>query len=152
MLCRPLMLILGALTFSALVGCSSGPSGPEFLLPVYDACYTVDDCVPAATLCEELTVEFGGELWTNAICTLTCETEGAISPDCPRAFIGRFGSCYPSSVAGGIDDTLICFEPCNFDEDCQAGFRCLYAEDLCGIDAPSCAIDENDAICVPGPN
>jgi hypothetical protein len=53
-------------------------------------------------------------------------------------------------VAGGRDDT-ICFEPCEFDEDCLVGFRCLSATDLCGSEA-SCPVDENDAICVPGPN
>ncbi len=92
-------LLMGSL------GCSSGiePSG------VYDTCVTVDDCVPAATLCEELTVEFGGRLFSNAICTLECQTAGALSPDCPRSFVARFGSCYPASLAGGILFLLACF-------------------------------------------
>jgi len=131
------------------LGCSSGSE--SLLLQVYDACYTVDDCVETATLCEELNVDFAGFTYSNAICTLTCEAEGPLSADCPRAFVGRFGSCYPSSVAGGIDDTLICFEPCDVDEDCLAGFRCLGAEDLCGTDSSSCSIGQDDAICVPGP-
>jgi hypothetical protein len=139
---------LGIVAIFAWLGCSS-PT--EYAFPVYDACYTIDDCVPVATLCEELTVEFGGELWSNAICSLACNARGAVSPDCPRAWVGRFGSCYPSSAAGGIDDTLVCLEPCDLNEDCQLGFRCLDAEDLCGTDAPSCPIDEGDAICVPGP-
>jgi len=139
---------IGLFTVATLLGCSNQA---EEAVWVYDACYTVDDCVLAATLCEELTVEFVGELWSNSICTLGCETEGAVSPDCPRASVGRFGSCYPSSVAGGIDDTLVCLDPCDFTEDCQYGFRCLDARDLCGADAPSCPIDEGDAICVPAP-
>ncbi|MGB8331145.1 MAG: hypothetical protein WCE62_13565 [Polyangiales bacterium] len=139
---------LGAVMLSALLGCSN-PT--EYATLVYDACYSVDDCVLAATLCEELTVEFGGELWSNAICTLGCATDGAVSPDCPRALVGRFGSCYPSSLAGGIDDSLICFEPCDVTEDCAPGFQCLDALDLCGVDEPSCAIDQGDAICVPSP-
>ncbi len=140
------LIVLLALT---LVGCSDDLQG--YLIPVYDACFRVDDCVETATLCEELEVEFGGYSYINAICTLECGTEGILSPDCPRAFVGRFGSCYPSSVAGGIDDTLVCFEPCDFDDDCQTGFRCLTALDLCGADVESCAVDSTDSICVPGP-
>ena len=139
--------ILGTLAVSTWLGCSSGPAYPS---PVYDACFTVDNCVETASLCEELSVDFGGFTYSNAICTLTCETEGPVSPDCPRAYVGLFGSCYPSSVAGGIHDAAICFEPCYVDLDCQLGFRCLGAEGLCGAD-PSCPVDENDAICVPGP-
>jgi len=142
------MPILGTLALSALLGCSSRT---EYLSPVYDTCYTVDNCVETATLCEELAVDFAGFTHINAICTLACQTEGSVSPDCPRAWVGRFGSCYPSSAAGGIDDTLICFEPCDIDADCQLGFRCLGAEGLCGADPSSCPIEENDAICVPGP-
>jgi len=140
--------VLLVLVCSASFGCSDPVTYYGF--PVYDSCYLVDDCVLAATLCEELEVEFGGELWNNAICTLECGAEGPVSLDCPRAFIGRFGSCYPSSVGGGIDDTLVCFEPCDVDGDCQVGFRCLSALDLCGSSS-SCPIDANDAICVPGP-
>ena len=135
------------LALVALFGCSNPP---HYLSPVYDACWNVNDCVETATLCEELNVDFGGVTYTNWICTLPCVTEGAVSPDCPRAWVGRFGSCYPSSVAGGVDDTPICFEPCNSDETCQLGFVCLGAIDLCGSDA-TCPIDENDAICLPGP-
>jgi len=142
-----LMPIVGALICCAWLGCSSRP---DYLSPVYDACFNVDNCVETATLCEELSVDFGGFTHSNAICTLACETEGSLSPDCPRAWIGLFGSCYPSSIAGGIDDTAICFEPCYLDADCQVGFRCLGAEALCGAD-PTCPIEENDAICVPGP-
>jgi hypothetical protein len=141
----PMLWMLG---FSTLLGCSSGN---EYGLPVYDACYVVDECVETATLCEELSVDFAGYTYINAICTLSCRAEGAVSSDCPLAWVGRFGSCYPSSVAGGIDDALICFEPCDFDDDCQAGSRCLGAEGLCGADLTSCPIDETDAICVPGP-
>jgi len=141
-------LVLGALMLAMGLGCSSRA---EYLSPVYDTCYTVDNCVETATLCEELSVDFAGFIHSNAICTLACETEGPVSPDCPRAWVGRFGSCYPSSTAGGIDDILICFEPCDLDGDCLEGFRCLGAEDLCGADLTSCPIDESDAICVPGP-
>ncbi|MGB5364740.1 MAG: hypothetical protein WBN14_00635 [Polyangiales bacterium] len=136
--------------FAALLGCGS-PARSEFLTPVYDACFTVDDCVETATLCEELIVEFGGFDYVNSICTLNCVAEGSVSADCPRAYVGLLGSCYPSSVAGGIDDTLVCFDPCVFDEGCQQGFRCLGATALCGADLDSCPVDENDAICVPGP-
>lgn len=141
---------LAVLLFATLQGCGSSGS-TEFLTQVYDACFTVDDCVETATLCEELRVDFAGFDYVNSICTLTCEAEGSLSSDCPRALVGLFGSCYPSSVAGGIDDTLICFDPCFFDEDCQGGFRCLGAAGLCGADLASCPIYENDAICVPGP-
>ncbi|MGB3052426.1 MAG: hypothetical protein WBB42_15605 [Polyangiales bacterium] len=144
------VLFLAALLFATLLGCGSSPRS-EFLTPVYDACFTVDECVETATLCKELIVEFAGLDYINSICTLTCVAEGPLSDDCPRAVVGLFGSCYPSSVAGGIDDTLICFDPCFFDEDCQEGFRCLGAAGLCGADLGSCPIDETDAICVPGP-
>ncbi len=147
------MPILTIPMLSALLGCSSGTSSqPDYLLAVYDACYTVDDCIETATLCEELSVDFAGFTHSNAICTVACEARGTTSPDCPRALVGRFGSCYPSSVAGGIDDTSVCFEPCDLDEDCQSGFRCLGAEGLCGAGPTPCPIDEDDAICVPGPN
>lgn len=126
-------------------------SDPEVPPPVlYDACFTIDDCVEAATLCEELAVEFSGLEYVNAVCTTECSTTGPLSPECSRAFIGRAGSCYPANVAGGSDGT-ICFEPCESDGDCLLGFRCLTATDLCGR-ASSCAVDESDAICVPGPN
>jgi hypothetical protein len=130
------------------VGCSGGT---EFVPLLYDTCFSVNECVETATLCEELAVEFAGVEFINAICTTECASSGPLAPDCARAFVGRNGSCYPSSIAGGIDDTLVCFEPCDFDEDCLLGFRCLGPVDLCGADA-SCPIDPNDAICVPGPS
>jgi len=141
---------LVAVLFATSQGCGSSPSS-EFITPVYDACFSVDECVETATLCEELIVEFAGLDYVNSICTLTCVAEGSVSGDCPRAYVGLFGSCYPSSVAGGIDDTLVCFDPCFVDGDCQEGFRCLGAAGLCGAVLDPCPIDENDAICVPGP-
>jgi hypothetical protein len=101
------------LALVALLGCSNPPLSPVYdtCYDINDTCYDINDCVETATLCEELGVDFGGFTYTNSICTLPCETEGALSPDCPRAWVGRFGSCYPSNVAGGIDDTLICFVP-----------------------------------------
>lgn len=143
-----LVPVLAVLLFATLVGCSS-PT--QVLIPVYDACLTVDDCVATATLCEELRVEFGGFDYVNSVCTLHCEAEGPLSDDCPRAYVGLFGSCYPSSLAGGVDDALICFDPCFVDDDCQLGFRCLGADGLCGSGLGTCPIDQNDAICVPGP-
>lgn len=122
----------------------------QFISPVYDTCFTVEDCVPAAQFCEELSVEFGGQFFTNAICTLECDVEGPNSTACPRAIIGRLGSCYPSEVGGGPDDLPICFEPCDVDGDCFIGFRCLGALDLCPND-PDCPIVGEDRICVPGP-
>ena len=145
---RVLWLTVGMLGLLALLGCSTRT---EFFSPVYDACNTVDECVETATLCEELAVDFGGFTYVNAICSLECSTPGSQSPDCPRAFVGRLGGCYPSSVAGGIDDTLVCLEPCDFDGDCQFSCRCLSGQDLCGRGAP-CPIEDGDAICVPGPN
>ena len=132
----------------SLLACSGGPEVQPLL---YDTCFTIDDCVESATRCEELTVEFSGLEYTNAICTTGCSTEGALSPDCSRSLIGRFGSCYPSSVGGGVDDSLVCFEPCDSDVNCLLGFRCLNAVDLCGAGAASCPVDPIDAICVPGP-
>ena len=145
---RWLNLFLCVFALWAGLGCSSPTYYPT---PVYDACYTAEECVETATLCEDLSVDFAGLTYSNAICTLACETEGSLSPDCPRGLVGRFGSCYPASSVGGIDDTLVCFEPCNLDADCQLGFGCLGAQGLCGADLTSCPIDETDAICVPGP-
>lgn len=145
---RSFNLFLGALALSTGLACSSPTYYPT---PVYDACFTVDDCVETATLCEELNVDFAGLTYSSSICTLACEAEGSLSGDCPRGLVGRFGSCYPSSAVGGIDDTLVCFEPCDFDGDCQLGFGCLGAQGLCGADLATCPIDETDAICVPGP-
>lgn len=136
-----------ALTVLALSACSDGSAYQSL---VYDACFSVNDCVEAASLCEELAVEFGGLEYINAICTRECSEQGPLSPDCPRAYVGRPGSCYPSSAAGGIDGTPVCFEPCDFDDDCLPGFRCLSASDLCGAAEP-CPIAPADAICVPGP-
>ena len=148
MLFRCFALVIGCLGLSALHGCSSR----ELTSPIYDTCFNLGNCVPTAELCEELTVDFAGVSYTNAICTVTCAAEGPVAPDCPRAFIGRNGSCYPLSVAvaRGVDDTLICFEPCDVNGDCLLGFRCLGAEDLCSMD-PTCPIAEGDRICVPGP-
>lgn len=148
MVCRLKMSILSATICAAAAGCADES---VLIIPVYDACFTIDECVETATLCEELAVDFAGFTYANSICTLTCETQGAVSPDCPRAWVGRFGSCYPSSLAGGIDDTLICFDPCDVDEDCQSGFRCLGPGGLCPAGLASCALEERDAICVPGP-
>lgn len=130
-----------------LAGCSDN-TGYRAL--VYDSCFAVDDCVEAATLCEELAVEFAGLEYVNAICTRECANEGPSSIDCPRAYVGRLGSCYPSSVAGGIDEVGVCLEPCDFDEDCLVGFRCLSASDLCAS-SEQCAVAAGDAVCVPGP-
>ena len=143
-----LRLVVGTLALASLLGCSSRDPAPT---PVYDACGVLEECVQTATLCEELALDFGGYTYTNAICTLECEADGALSPDCPRAWVGRAGGCYPSSVAGGADDTLVCLEPCDFDSDCQWTFRCLGAQDLCG-DTAACPIEEGEAICVPGPS
>ena len=134
----------------ALLGCSSGSGAPP-ASSLYDTCFTVDDCTEVATFCEELVVEFAGLEYVNAICTTDCLTEGPVSPECSRAIVGRRGSCYPSSAVGGVDDTLVCLEPCNSDVDCLVGFRCLTAVDLCGRDQAGCAIAADDAICVPGP-
>lgn len=142
---RPLV---GVAAISMLLGCSGRTEVAPWL---YDACFSIDDCIEAATLCEELAVEFAGLEYRNAICTTECATEGPLSPNCSRALIGRPGSCYPSSVAGGIDDTPICFEPCDIDASCLLGFRCLSAVDLCGASPATCPIAQGDAICVPGP-
>jgi hypothetical protein len=131
-----------------IVSACSDDTGYQSL--VYDSCFSVNDCVEAASLCEELAVEFGGLEYLNAICTRECAEQGPLSLDCPRAYVGRLGSCYPSSVGGGIDDARVCFEPCDFDDDCLVGFRCLSASDLCG-NAEQCPIAPSDAICVPGP-
>ncbi len=135
-------------SFCLISACSGETTVTPF---VYDACFDLSDCVEAATLCEELAVEFVGFVYSNAICTNECASEGVLAPDCSRALIGRRGSCYPSSVAGGIDDTLVCFEPCETDANCLQGFRCLDGFDLCGADAETCPIAPGDAICVPGP-
>ena len=137
-----------AFACATLVGCSGGT---DFVPLLYDTCLTVDECVETATRCEGLAVEFAGVEFTNAICTTECASTGPLAADCARAFVGRNGSCYPSRVAGGRGDTLVCFEPCDFDTDCLLGFRCLGAIDLCGADA-NCPIDPSDAICVPGPS
>ena len=141
-------LLIPVVVVPILGGCAPEP---DYTFPVYDACYSVYDCVETATLCEELSVDFAGYSYANAICTLQCGAAGTLSPDCPRSWVGRWGSCYPSSIAGGIDDALVCFEPCNDDNDCQTGFRCLRAVDLCGLDVAACPVDAGDAICVPGP-
>lgn len=140
------MRLLLPLLLLPVVACGSDP-----LAPIYNSCFSVDNCVEAATRCEELSVEFSGLVYENAICTTECLVEGPLSSDCSRAYIGRRGSCYPSDVAGGIDDTHICFEPCNTDVDCLLGFRCLGALELCGGTPEACPVDPLDAICVPGP-
>ena len=139
-------LLVVVVALSALAGCRSEPPPAS----IYDTCFSVSDCVETATRCEELSVEFGGFVYENAICTTECATQGPVSPDCSRAYVGRLGSCYPASIAGGIDDTRVCFEPCDTDIECLFGFRCLTAVDLCGADSSTCPIAPNDAICVPG--
>lgn len=147
MLFRLLAFVIGCLGLSAMEGCRS-----DYVSEIYGTCFSVDNCVPTAELCEDLTVDFAGVSYTNAICTVHCDVEGPVAPGCPRAYIGRNGSCYPASIAGGVGDTLICFDPCNEDGDCLCGFRCLSALDLCPGSDPPCPIADNDAICVPGPN
>ena len=143
--------LVAVATMSVSLACSSDSVVPTSV-SIYEPCFLVEDCVETATLCEELVVEFGGFEYTNAICTTECATGGPVSPDCARAFVGRPGSCYPSSVAGGVDDTPICFEPCDSSVDCLFGFRCLGAVDLCGADLAACPISPTDSICVPGPS
>ena len=140
------------LLVASFTGCGDSGVSTVFLTPVYDACFSVEECVDPSTICEELTVSFAGYDYTNAICTLGCSVEGPLSPDCPRAWVGLLGSCYPSTVAGGIDDALLCFDPCFVDDDCQFGFRCLGANALCGRNTESCPVADDDAICVPGPD
>lgn len=145
MLSRLLLLAVGCIGLCVVQGCRS-----DLISQIYETCFDVEDCVLTAELCEELTVDFAGLSYTNAICTVTCATEGPVSRDCPRAYVGRNGSCYPSRIAGGVDDTPICFDPCDSNGDCLPGFRCLGALDLCGAD-PTCPVGETDRICVPGP-
>ncbi len=124
---------------------------PVFLSEVYDTCFDLDDCAPSATRCEELTIDFAGTEYTNAICTLECQELGSRSADCPRGVVTtRFGSCYPSNAGGGLGSAPVCFEPCDDDLNCLFGFRCLSDVDLCPAEG-ECDIDEGDAICVPGP-
>jgi len=144
-------LIMAVVATSTCVEAAGCADQSTLIIPVYDACFSVEECVETATLCEALAVDFAGFTYSNSICTLTCEAQGSVSPSCPIAWVGRLGSCYPSSLAGGIDDQLICFEPCDFDQDCQSGFRCLGPEGLCPGGLASCDLDEGDAICVPGP-
>ena len=148
MFIRLLLLTTASLGLVLVYGCSSR----DVVSPIYDTCFEVENCVPTADLCEELTVDFAGISYTNGICTVACALEGARAPGCPRAIIGRNGSCYPSSVGGGVDDTLICFEQCDVDGDCLCGFRCLGAGELCPGPSFPCPIADGDAICVPGPN
>lgn len=140
-----------AASCAALVLSGCADDDPLFFSLVYDPCFSVDQCVPEAQFCEELTIGFAGELFTDGICSLECAFLGARSPDCPRALVGRNGSCYPSNAAGGRDATPICFEPCNDTNDCAFGFRCLGDLDLCA-EGQTCEIDPGDAICVPGPD
>lgn len=145
-----ILVILGLLGSALPLGCSNDPA-PGFLSGNYDPCFSINDCELTASRCEELTVDFAGFLYTDGICTVECGVLGARSPDCPRALVGRFGSCYPSNAAGGSSNTPVCFEPCNDTNDCIVGFRCLGDLDLCAQGEP-CPIEPGDAICVPGPD
>ena len=146
---RYLTLTLAASTWlAATPGCSD----EQFVAAIYDSCRDLNDCVPSADRCEELTIDFAGGAFSNNICTVTCETLGELSPDCPRAQVtARFGSCYPADAAGGDNSTPVCFEPCDNDGDCLFGFKCLNDQDLCVPGQEPCAITPGDAICVPGP-
>lgn len=132
------------------LGCSDD-SNASLLAANYDPCFSVNDCELSSSRCEPLSIGFAGFLYTDGICTVECGVAGARSPDCPRALVGRFGSCYPSNAAGGSSRTPVCFEPCNDTNDCAFGFRCLSDLDLCSQAEP-CPIEPGDAICVPGPD
>ena len=150
-LSRPVSLAATSLLFSLLAPGCSDDSDVGYLSANYDPCFSINDCELSSSRCEQLSIDFAGFLYTDGICTVECEIGGARSPDCPRALVGRFGSCYPSNAAGGASSTPICFEPCNDTSDCAFGFRCLGDLDLCAQGEP-CAIELGDAICVPGPD
>jgi hypothetical protein len=150
-LTSPAPLAATALLFCGLaLGCSDD-SDPAFLAANYDPCFSLNDCELTSSRCEQLSMDFAGFLYTDGICTVECGVPGARSPDCPRALVGRFGSCYPSTAAGGSQSAPVCFEPCNDTNDCALGFRCLGDLDLCAQGEP-CSIELGDAICVPGPD
>ncbi|MBC7171151.1 MAG: hypothetical protein H5U40_01925 [Polyangiaceae bacterium] len=113
-------------------GCSS--SGRS---RIYDTCFDVFDCEPAADACAFMSYQFGGFIYENAICTVQCFDD----LDCPGSANGEPGGCYPAAIDDGFPG---CVERCFDDRDCPGGFICVNEFDFAFI-------DPGDSICVPGP-
>ncbi len=126
---------LSALVF---VLSSSACSSDHAFVPIYDTCFDVGDCEPAADACGFMSFQFGGLVFENAVCTVQCIDD----TDCPVSFNGEPGGCYPQAFADGFPG---CVERCFNDGDCPGGFTCTGSGELAFLVA-------GDSICVPGPS
>ncbi|HJK92338.1 MAG TPA: hypothetical protein RMH85_26625 [Polyangiaceae bacterium LLY-WYZ-15_(1-7)] len=99
--------------------CSAGGScfAEDLGVPLYDACFVVDDCDLNADRCQAITADWpDGLSSTNNICTIECFD----SSDCPISANGLQGTC----ASLGMGGTFVCYESCVTRGDCAAGFDC----------------------------
>ncbi len=128
------------LALACALGASACDSDPDYyaaFVPIYDTCFDVVDCEPAADACAFMSYQFGANIYENAICTVECVDDF----DCPVSFNGELGGCYPAAIDDGYPG---CVERCFDSADCPPGFACV-------SDLDFAFIDPGDSICVPGP-
>lgn len=109
-----------ALATTAMSGCVV-TSGSD----LYEVCADSLDCNDAGAFCASITADWGDRITTDNICTWGCID----SSDCPISNNGNLGLCVDFSGTG-----FRCYETCQFDVDCDPGFRCGdfgFAESLC---------------------
>ena len=100
---------LGAL---ALVGL--GASGCTITdLADYEPCSFDSDC--DSNYCKTITIEYDDAFVTDSFCTVGCSSNS----DCFRTSSGLPGTC------DNLDGEFVCFETCDGDFDCAAGFACV---------------------------
>jgi hypothetical protein len=111
---KPLWISLVMIALGATVGGCT-------LDDTYATCFEDADCNDLDDLCYELTlVDLGGAVVTDgASCTHGCSSD----LDCESNF-GFAGACY---AVGGPGFPQLCYQTCEFDEDCYSRNRCIEA-------------------------
>ena len=81
----------------------------------YEQCNDSFDCDIAGDSCQTISADWGDRITTDGICTFFCVD----TLDCPISLNGNPGLCVDFGGTGNR-----CYETCDFDSDCDPGFRC----------------------------
>lgn len=99
-----------ALSLFFALGSSGCTAGSDDESGFYEACSDSFDCTDSGAYCTRCTADWGDRISTDNICTWGCFE----SRECPISNDGNPGICMERA----------CREGCDFDSDCDGGFRC----------------------------
>lgn len=113
---------VAACTGSASVGVSEVVEDRGVFADYYDPCVFDEDC-PIDTDCEDVVIDYGDVVVSDAMCTVACGSDF----DCP----------FDGLCLGASSGPPLCYEPCFDDFDCPSGFGCVQDVNLFTFD-PVC--------------